>query len=126
MLGLKEENKMKSKIYVAYSNKFFKIGETSTSISQRLAVIKHNTGEKLSLLSVIEFECDDSIAKPLRLAIESQIRLDLVIQGYEHKGNDHFIKKGHRAKFNKLCQESAVKVLAQYSEHIKQYSITNY
>ena len=117
---------MKNKIYIAYSNKHFKIGETTTSIAQRFAVIKHNTNEKLNLLSVIEFDCNESIAKSMRLAIESQIRLDLVIQGYEHKGNDHFVKKGYKAMFNLICQQSAIKVLSQYSEHIKQYTITNY
>lgn len=68
-------------------NGYVKIGETSISINQRMAMLRQSE-HNFCLLQYIALP---NATKAERLYVESFVRLNLERDGYTHTQNDHFI-----------------------------------
>lgn len=93
-------------------NGYVKIGETSTSINQRIAMLKQSE-HNFYLLQYIALP---NATKAERLMVESFVRLNLERDGYTHTQNDHFtfaMNKGNKAELYNAFADNAIKYAVQ-------------
>lgn len=89
-----QDNMTIYRLYVAYSNDFYKIGQTHQALWRRFGRLRE-TEKSIKCLLYVEFTGTLSLA----LFVESATRLYMERIGYRHVKNDHYIRTGELDTF---------------------------
>ena len=83
------------RLYIAYSDEFFKIGQTQQAIWKRFSRLRE-AEKSIKCLLYVEFVGTLSLA----LFVESATRLYMERIGYKHVKNDHYMRMGDVGTFS--------------------------
>lgn len=89
-----QDNAIIYRLYIAYSNEYFKIGQTQQVLWRRFGRLRE-TEKSIKCLLYVEFMGTLSLA----LFVESATRLYMESIGYKHVKNDHYIRTGELDAF---------------------------
>lgn len=103
-----------NKIYLCFNEQMFKIGQTTTIISDRMKNIR-KTDKNVQFLFYAEF---NSTKAELDF-IESAVRLAMEKNNYELYGIDHFIKKYSVKRAEKIVLKAITETLNYFKIDFK-------